>query len=200
MNQSNALQYDLSEEMAAVSDLSVIVKGRILEAADTIAHMDIGGLRPAAMRTFWPAVTPDPSSYGYNDFVVPYRPSSDAISRAEEVSYGWMLKYVHDDERRIILGKWAMCLAVPKISGSFREFCKKTGRVRRTAERRIDIQIIEISATIRKNAQSLQAPNWFRVSPLMPNQASDLDKMRSPMHWMTEDAKPKGHAHLRQVK
>ena len=42
MSQSTALQYDLSEEMAAVSDLSVIVKGRILEAADTIAHMDDG--------------------------------------------------------------------------------------------------------------------------------------------------------------
>lgn len=199
MNQSNALQYDYAE-LAEVSDLSIIVKGRILEAADTIAHMDINGLAPAKMRSFWPAVTPDPHSYGYNDFVVPYRPSSAAISRAEEVSYGWMLKYVHDDERRIILGKWAMCLAVPRVGGSFREFCKKTGRVRRTAERRIDAQIIEISGSIRKNVQSLQAPNWFRVSPMMPNKGSDLDKMATITHWMADDAKPKGHAHLRQVK
>jgi hypothetical protein len=199
MNQSNALQYDYAE-LAEVSDMSIIVKGRILEAADTIAHMDIGGLRPAKMKSCWPAVTPDPHSYGYNDFIVPYHPSSAAISRAEEVSYGWMLQYVHDDERRIILGRWAMCIAVPRIAGSFREFCKKTGRVRRTAERRIDAQILDISATIRKNAQSLQAPNWFRVSPLMPNQASDLDKMATITNWMAEDAKPKGHAHLRQVK
>lgn len=200
MNQSTALQYELSEELAAISDMSIIVKGRILEAADTIAHMDIGGLRPSRVKTYWPAITPDPAAYGYNDFKVPYRPSSDAISRAEEVSYEWMLKYVHDDERRIILGKWAMCLAVPRISGSFREFCKKTGRVRRTAERRIDTQIIEISAAIRKNAQSLQGPNWFRTSPMMPNQATDLDKMGTVTHWMSDDAKPSGHSHLRQVK
>ncbi len=190
MNQSTALLYDLSEDMAELSDLSVVVKGRILEAADTIAHMDIGGLAPARMKSYWPAVTPDPHAYGYNDFIVPYRPSSAAISRAEEVSYGWMLKYVHDDERRIILGKWAMCLAVPRVAGSFREFCKKTGRVRRTAERRIDAQIIEISAGIRKNAQSLQAPNWFRVSPMMPKQGSDLDKMATVTHWMADGAKP----------
>lgn len=198
MNRSNALQYDISELMAEVSDMSLVVKARIIEAADTIAHMDISGLRPVGMRSYWPAMTPDPNSYGYNDFIVPYRPSRDAISRAEEVSYGWMLQHVLDDERRVVLGKWAMCIAVPRLVGSFREFCKKSGRVRRTAERRIDAQIIGISAAIRKNSQSLQAPNWSRVSPLMPNQASDFHKLAKVTHWMAEDAKPSGHEHLRQ--
>lgn len=195
MNRSSALQFDLSLHAAAVADASILVKARIVEAADTIAHLDVGGLRPARVKSLWPvtvknAIGGHDPSYGMDDARAPYIPPSSAISRAEEVSYGWMLQFVHDDERRIILGKWAMCLAVPGIFGSFRTFCKETGRVRRTAERRIDQQINAIAAAILKNAQSLQAPNWSRVSPLMPNQGRDFDMVATSTHWMQADAKP----------
>ncbi len=187
--------FDLNLHAAAVADASIIVKARIVEAADTIAHLDVSGLRPAKVKSLWPVTVKDTigghdPSYGMDDTRVRYRPSSAAISRAEEVSYGWMLTYVKDDERRIILGKWAICLAAPRIGGSFRTFCKETGRVRRTAERRIDQQIRDIAAEILKNGQSLHAPNWSRVSPLMPNQGSDFHTMATPTSWMADGARP----------
>lgn len=184
------MQSDLSIHAAEVADASLIVKARIVEAADTFAHMDVRGLSPATLRTFWPASPPDSQGYGYNEVKVRYRPSASAISRAEEVTYRWMTELVEDDERRVVLGMWAMCLAWPRMVGSFRQFCAKTGRVRRTAERRIDQQISAIAGSLIKNAQSLQHPNWSRVSPLLPNQGSDFAMVATPTHWMADGAKP----------
>ena len=197
-NRSTALRSELSIEAAAIADASIVVKARLIEAADTMAHVDVGRLKPAAVRTFWPQAPGETIGghdvgYGINGQRVQYRPSAAAISRAEEVSYGWMLDFVGDDERRVILGKWAMCLAAPHLAGSFREFCKKTGRVRRTAERRIDQQTQAIAAAILRKAQSLQAPNWSRVSPLLPNQGRAFDKLATVTHWMAPDAKPQHH-------
>lgn len=109
--------------------------------------------------------------------------------------YGWLLDYVGDRERRVLLGKWSMCMAAPHIAGSFRQFCKKTGRTRRTAERRLFSQFQSIAAELIKIPQSLQEPNWQRVSPMMPNSDTDFDKIRGPLtkyalHGMTLDAKP----------
>ncbi|CAI2936052.1 conserved protein of unknown function [Aminobacter niigataensis] len=194
-NRSIALPSDLSYEAATIADASIVVKARLIEAADTMAHLDVGRLKPAAIRTFWPQAPGDTIGghdvgYGINGHRVQYRPSAAAISRAEEVSYAWMLDFVEDDERRVILGKWAMCLAAPHLAGSFREFCKKTGRVRRTAERRIDQQTQAIAAAILRKAQSLQAPNWSRVSPLLPNQGKSFDKLATVTNWMAPGAKP----------
>lgn len=184
------MQYDLSLHAAAVADVSIVVKARIIEAADTFAHMDVRGLRPAAVRTFWPASPPSEQGYGYNETKVRYRPSAAAISRAEEVTFHWLTELVQDDERRAIVGMWSMCVAAPRFVGSFRSFCEKTGRVRRTAERRIDQQINAIAADLLKNGQSLHAPNWSRVSPMMPNQRSDFGKIARVTHWMADGAKP----------
>ncbi|UUP19524.1 DUF6362 family protein [Nitratireductor thuwali] len=196
MSRSNVLQFELSIEAAAIADASIIVKARIIEAADTVANMDVGRVRPAAVRSFWPQIQDETVGghsvgYGVNGNRVRYRPSSAAVSRAEEVSYGWMLEHVHDDERRIVLGRWAMCLAAPRIAGSFRAFCKKTGRSRSTADRRIDQQISDIAAAILKNAQSLQEPNWSRVVPMIPNSGIDRNTIATPAHWMAEGAKPR---------
>ncbi|GAA2867311.1 hypothetical protein GGQ99_001310 [Aminobacter niigataensis] len=194
MSQSSALQFDYSEK-AAIADLITIVRARFIEAADTMAHMDVRNLRPAAVRSLWPAVQVEAigghhPGYSINGNHVPYRPSSKAISRAEEVMYGWLLDYVDGDENRILVGKWSMCLAAPRVAGSFRHFCKKSGRSRSTAERRLNDAFEHVARLILKNAQSLQAPNWSRVVPMMPNQGSDLHIVATGTHWMADGAKP----------
>lgn len=185
------------EYEAAVADLVTIVKARFIEAADTIAHMDIRQLRPSPVRSLWPAMQVEQygvgghhPGYGINGNRVPYRPSSKAISRAEEVMYEWLLKYVPDDGR-ILLGKWAACQASPKRAGSFRQFCKKMGLSRSTADRAVERVIKGVAAAILKNAQSLHGPNWSRVMPMMPNSRIDPGKMAIVTTWMAEGAKPR---------
>jgi hypothetical protein len=190
MNQNSALRSDLSEQAASIADTSLIVRARFVEAADTLLHVDVRGLRPAALKGFWPEHILD-----YKEVKLRYRPTSAAISRAEEVMYGWLLEYVTDEERRIILGKWAMCLAAPHVGGSFRDYCQKTGRIRRTAERWLHNEFQSISSALVNFSQSLHEPDWSRVSPMMPNSSTDLDKVRTPVaksetHWLPADAKP----------
>lgn len=177
MNQSSALRFDdLSEEAAVVADTSLLVRARFVEAADTMLHIDVTGLKPAVLKGFWPEHILD-----YKEITLRYRPSAAAISRAEEVMYGWLLDYVSEEDRRVLLGKWSLCLAAPQIGGSFREFCKKSGRIRRTAERHLLQEFSVISSALLKSSQSLHEPNWSRVSPMMPNSASELDKFREPI-------------------
>lgn len=104
--------------------------------------------------------------------------------------YGWLLDYLETDEERILLGRWAVSMAAPRIAGSFRQFCKKTGRSRSTAERRVDHALERVALSILKNAKSLQGPSWPRVMPMMPNQRIDLDKVATVTSWMAEGAKP----------
>lgn len=186
------------EYEAALADLITIVKARFIEAADTIAHMDVGQIRPSRERSLWPlmqveqfAIGGHHPGYGINGNHVPYRPTSKAISRAEEVLYGWLLKFVVDDEQRILVGKWASCQATPRRAGSFRSFCQNRGLSRSTADRRVDKALKGVAVALLKNAQSLQGPNWSRVMPMMPNQRIDLGKMATVTHWMADGARPK---------
>lgn len=181
---------------AALADLITIVKARFIEAADTIAHIDVGQLRPSKARSLWPAYQTESvgghhPGYAINGNHVPYRPSSKAISRAEEVMYGWLLDYVDDDGCRRLLGQWATCQATPKQAGSFRSFCKKIGLSRSTAERRVAHAFKAVAAAILKNAQSLHGPNWSRVMPMMPNSRIEVGKMATVTSWMADGAKPR---------
>ncbi|WOC14989.1 hypothetical protein [Pseudochrobactrum sp. MP213Fo] len=205
MNQKSALTFEqLNENAAIIMELSFVVRARIIEAADTMMHINVGGIRPSVMRTFWPDYQDDEIGghsvgYGRNETRTRYVPTSKAISRAEEVLYCWMPEYVLDDERRLILSQYGMCMAAPKKVGSFRSFCEKTGRVRRTAERRLDTQIIDITAILWKKAQSLQCPDWSRVSPMLPKSGIKLDKMATVMHWMSEGARPSNLPETREA-
>lgn len=205
MNQKSVLTFEqLNENAALIMELSFVVRARIIEAADTMLHLNVGTIRPSVMRTFWPTYQDETIGghsvgYGCNDTRTRYVPTSKAISRAEEVLYCWMPEYVLDDERRLILSQYSMCMAAPKKVGSFRSFCENTGRVRRTAERRLDAQIIDISAIIWKKAQSLQCPDWSRVSPMLPKSGIDLGKMATVMHWMSEGAKPIHRPEMREA-
>lgn len=61
---------------------------------------------------------------------------------------------------------------------------------RRTADRQPDAVLKAVAAAMLKNAQSLQARNWSRVMPMMPNQRIDLGKMATVTSWMADDARP----------
>ncbi|MDL2397448.1 DUF6362 family protein [Rhizobium mayense] len=190
----NALQNDdLSERAAEVADLSLIVRGRFVEAADTMIHLNVRGVRPDQMRSLWPDVLPEPTDYA--DIRVRYRPNAAAISRAEEVLQDWLLIHARDEERRILLSRWSVCLAAPHIVGSFRDFCVRTGRVRRTAERRIQSEFRNVADALLAISPRLQEPDWSRISPMMPNSAGSLERVKTPhakheTHWLPEDAKP----------
>lgn len=184
---------DLTEEAAQIADASLIVRARFVEAADTDHHVAARMLGPAEMRSFWPATT---SEGGDDDELQKWhRPSRAAISRAEEVFQDWVIHLVHDLEHRKLLFAWSACLAIPRRYGSFRSFCKKSGRVRRTADRRLDTAFHIIASELRKSAKSLHEPDWLRVSPMMPNSGIDLATIReaaspSPTAWMAAGAKP----------
>ncbi|NLR96633.1 hypothetical protein HGP17_07280 [Rhizobium sp. P38BS-XIX] len=192
--QRPASQFDgLSHRAAQVADLSLLVRARFVEAADTMVHLDVRGVRPDRMRTLWPDTLPEPTDQA--DIRVRYRPSAAAISRAEEVLQEWLRLHVKCEEHRILLSRWSVCLAAPRVAGSFRDFCGRTGRVRRTAERRIKSEFQNLAGVLLAISPSPQEPDWSRISSMMPNSASSLErtKPQTPKHekyWLPEDARP----------
>lgn len=190
----HALQFDdLSSKAADIADLSLLIRARFVEAADTMVHLDVRGVRPDRMRTLWPEVLPEQMDHA--DARIRYRPSAAAITRAEEVLQGWLRIHVCDEERRILLSRWSVCLAAPFVAGSFRDFCARTGRVRRTAERRIQSEFQNMAGILLNVSPILQEPDWSRISPMMPNSASGIERINPPAikhetHWLPDDARP----------
>lgn len=184
---------DLSHRAAQIADLSLLVRARFVEAADTMVHLDVRGVRPDKMRTLWPEVLPEATDH--SNTRVRYRPSAAAISRAEEVLQDWLRTHVMDEERRILLSRWSVCLAAPRVAGSFRDFCARTGRVRRTAERHLQTEFHNVAAALLATSPILQEPDWSRISPLMPNSASGSERPKPPVtkhetYWLPADARP----------
>lgn len=186
--------YDrLNMNAAAFSEACLIVRARLVEAADTMCHIHVSGAYPAMLKASWPDYVDD---YGNETTRSPYRPSARAITRAEEVFYNWM-SMVQDDGQRKILCGWAFCLSFPKRFGSFDRFCKKNRINRRTAERHIIAVLQDITAAILKKDKSLQCPDWKRVSQSMPKSGIDFDKMSTVTFWRSEDAKPRNCPEMR---
>lgn len=184
---------DLSRRAADIADLSLIVRARFVEAADTMVYLDVRGVRPDRMRTLWPEVLPEATDHA--EIRVRYRPSAAAISRAEEVLQDWLRTHVKDEERRILLSRWSVCLAAPRIAGSFRDFCARTSRVRRTAERRIQSEFQNVASALSITSLIVQEPDWSRISPMMPNSAGGSERPKPPVtkhetHWLPDDARP----------
>jgi hypothetical protein len=177
---SSALQFDeqITEEAASIADLVPIVRARFVEAADTMFHIEVRNVRPGEPRSFWPETQREPMDEV--EIILRHRPTASAISRAEEVLYGW-LPEVASEADRVLLGKWSLCLAAPYKFGSFREYCSEKRLIRRTAERHILREFQRIADRTIKFAQSLQDPDWSRVSPMMPNSDTDFDIVRRPV-------------------
>ena len=165
----------------------IIVRGRLVEAADTFKHLYVSGLKPKSTGSFWPEIAPE-----YKEVEARYRPDAAAISRAEEVYHRWMLTLIPVDARRIVLGQWAACMVGASKFGSFRNFCNKTQPNRRTPQRWVDDEIQRIAEHFLKIPQSLHEPEWGRVSPMLRLSDSDLDTLRRRSFERSEDAVP-GH-------
>lgn len=193
MSQSNALLADdLSEEAATIADVGLIVLARFVEAADTVAHMDVRLVYPGQPKSLWPEHWRE-----HPENSVSYRPSRTAISRYEEVMHDWLPRLIRNDEQRILASRYAMCLAAPRIAGSWRQFCKKTGRNRSTADARRLAAFQSVASQLLKNAHLLREPDWSRVMPMLPNSATDLDRIRDraseadrPGFWRSEQHWP----------
>lgn len=187
MSRSNALLADeLSESAADIADVGIIVLARFVEAADTVSHMDVRLVRPGQPKSLWPEHWRE-----HPENTVSYRPTRAAISRADEVMHDWLPGFIRNDEQRILASRYAMCLAAPRIAGSWRQFCKKTGRNRSTADARRLAAFQSVASQLIKNARLLHEPDWSRVMPMLPNSAIDLDRIRDrasdrPAYWRDE--------------
>lgn len=155
---------DISEDAAVIADMMIVVKARFVEAIDTDAHVSSRLTRPPAVVSCWPATASD----GSDNDPIPnvWRPSAVAISRSDEVMHGWLIDFIPDLEHRKLILAWSASMANPRLYGSFARWCKNSGRVRRTADRRLLTAFSIVAALIRKNGKSLQAPDWNRVSTL----------------------------------
>jgi hypothetical protein len=188
---------DISGDAFEIAAMVPWVRVRFIEAVDTADH-SYRGDGPAGAGSYWPAIATvldtDP------DAPKPWRPSRDAITRAEETLAGWLIDFVEDREHRWLLLNWSASIANPKRYGSFAKNCKKSGRARSTAYHRLDAAFVTVATLIRKNGKSLQEPDMHRVGQLARVAGMDLGKMDddrlpgrpsgSPSFWRTEDAAP----------
>jgi len=115
MSKKNAYYDILNMDAVRFSETALIVRARIVEAAETMAHTHVAGAFPPQMRSLWPeykdqTISSHPIGYGKNEDRVRYHPDAKAISRAEEVFYKWFPNV--PDKHRPMLCSWAFCDAV----------------------------------------------------------------------------------------
>lgn len=183
---------ELSEDAALLADTVLFVRARFIEAADSFAHVQVSGTRPSVASGFWPAMISETVD---GDYVSRYRPSPGALSRMEEVMHHWLPDYIGDAEQRVLVLRWSASIAVPKLVGSFRSFCKKTGRNRTTAERRADVAFYSVASSLLKGVKLLREPDWQRVMPMLPEWGSEIGMVAERVterhnHWRADDARP----------
>ena len=185
MNHRHAFYNRLDLDAVKFSEACLIIRTRIVEAADTMTYIQVKDAYPAKLKAFWP-------TYQYEDNTEPpqnrYIPDAAAISRADEVFDDWFPKV--NDQSRPLLCSWAFCIAAPKKFGRFSEYCKKNNKNRRSAERQIATIIQGFAVTICNKSQMLRFPNWKRVSQLYPKSVKQLDMMATVTYWRAGDAKP----------
>lgn len=167
------------------SELCLIVRARVIEAAETMTYIYVKDAYPGKLKSFWPAHQYDycvetPRNY--------YRPDASAITRAEEVFYDWFP--LLPDEARPKLCAYAFCLAAPRKYGSIKQYCKKQNYSRSTFDRFITKVIQALAQKKCKSSKMLHLPNWKRVMTLMPNSCIKIDKIATVTYWRTDDAKP----------
>lgn len=185
MSQNSVFYNRMSIDAVQFSEACLIVRARVVEAAETMTYTYVKGAFPARLKAFWPDC---PDDYGKEKTRSYYQPDAPAISRAEEVFYNWFP--LLDDDSRVILCTYAFRQAVPKKNGSIGNYCRKKRISRSTFDRHVTKAIQTIAGTIVKKAQLLQCPSWKRVMTIMPNSRINFDRMRTVTHWRADDAKP----------
>ena len=185
MSRNSVFFNKMNIDAVQFSEACLIVRARVVEAAETMTYTFVKGAFPARLKAFWPDC---PDDYGKEKTRSYYQPDAPAISRAEEVFYHWFP--LLDDESRVTLCTYAFRQAVPKKYGSIGNYCRKKRISRSTFDRAVTKAIQGIATKIVNNSQLLHCPDWKRVMTIMPNSRIRIDKMRTVTHWRADDAKP----------
>jgi hypothetical protein len=138
-------------------NIADIVKARFLEAANTDDRLPRARLAPGTSSGFWPEYFPtreDKNGWGTlrlaEDREMRFRripPSAAAIHRHTEVM-DWVRTILTDPEHRVLVWHWAFAGA--REHWSFGRWCRNTGRVKRTALRRLERAFDLIAAEFRR--------------------------------------------------
>jgi hypothetical protein len=174
---AHSLKLTAFESLASFSEVTLLVRLRLLEMADTYQHADLGRIGPSTKATWWPEIN-DKWRYARDGSIdrpylkERYRPGAEAISRADE-SIAWIARHVTDDERRTLLSGWLQCQIFGTHRASFSRWCKKNGKNRRTADRQVSKAIEGIAAELCKSGVLLRPPRLSRVSTFLPKQGRD---------------------------
>jgi len=169
---------------------ALLVRERLVEAADTQAHILVERVGPGRIKSLWPVFAQDRNdAYGYGQVQVRYIPSAAAISRAEEAQ-AWLSALVDEDKARQIVWARAVCEA---RKTSFGAWCKKRRIVRRTADRLLALIYERIALSLCKASINLRYPDYGRVSNhggISGVQIDSLSIPASPRSFMEDDARP----------
>ncbi|PHQ71761.1 MAG: hypothetical protein COB93_02480 [Sneathiella sp.] len=174
------LHLTVSDTLPDEFDIFDMVRLRLLEMADTIAHANVGFVGPSSKVTWWPE-TKDGNDYAKDS--TRYRPDAAALSRADE-SLGWISQFIDDDQARTALSNWLRCMVLGSHEYSFAAWCKKNGKIRRTADRQIRKSIQQIAASLCKSGVLLHAPEQSRVSTFAPKQGINPINIARVNDWL----------------
>jgi len=169
---------------------ALLVRERLVEAADTQAHILTERVGPGRIKSLWPVFAHDRNdAYGYGQVQVRYIPNAAAISRAEEAQ-AWLSALVDDDKGRQIVWARASCEAGKR---SFAGWCRKNRIPRRSAYRLTDLIHQRVALSLCKAEITLRYPDYGRVAQHEGIEGGQIDSLSisaSPRSFMRDDARP----------
>jgi len=169
---------------------ALLVRERLVEAADTMAHIVVDRVGPGRLRSLWPVYARDhKDAYGYGQVQVRYIPDAAAISRADEAR-AWINALVDEDKARQIVWARASCEAGKR---SFAGWCRKNRVPRRSAYRLTDLIHERVALSLCKASINLRYPDYGRVAQHEGIEGGQIDSLSisaSPRSFMEDDARP----------
>jgi len=169
---------------------ALLVRERLVEAADTQAHILVERVGPGRIKSLWPVFAQDRNdAYGYGEVPVRYIPGAAAISRSEE-ALAWINALVDEDKARQIVWARASCEAGKR---SFAGWCRKNRIPRRSAYRLSDLIHQRVARSLCKAKITLRYPDYGRVAQhegIGGGQIDSLSIPASPRSFMEDDARP----------
>jgi hypothetical protein len=169
---------------------ALLVRERLVEAADTQAHILAERVGPGKLKSLWPVFAQDRNdAYGYGQVQVRYIPNAAAISRAEEVR-AWINALVDEDKARQIVWARASCEAGKR---SFAGWCRKNRVPRRSAYRLTGLIHERVALSLCKASINLRYPDYGRVAQHEGIEGGQIDSLSisaSPRSFMEDDARP----------
>lgn len=184
----------LNEKTAAFAEAMLVIRGRLIEAAIVMAHCQVAFVYPSKMRCLWPETLVEAAERKTEKKKAAfcYVPNAKALSRAEEVTYLFLPLITNDDDRKLV-SSWASCIALPRRVGSFTQYCKRHGIVKRTCERKLQTIMIKLTSVIIAKQPVIACPDW-NILPSFGQRHATKTLTRS--YWRADDACPTNHPEL----